>query len=165
MTYVTEHVCPKKMDWGINCLTAWRRMLSSLETLKRMWYDKYRVKANDMVETKQSASAHRFFELQSELERWVDILVAHYAPEKIIVFGSFARASVAECSDIDMLIVKDTDKPFLDRTKDVLSLLHPRVGLDVLVYTPEEFKNLSETRLFFKDEVLPQSKVIYERRG
>ena len=116
-----------------------------------------------MADIQQSVAWHRFFELQNELERWAGILTTHYAPDKIMLFGSFAKGNVGEWSDIDMIIVKDTDKTFLDRIKEVLLLLMPRVGLDVLVYTPDEFQKLCDTKLFFKEEVLPQGKVIYER--
>ncbi len=106
---------------------------------------------------------HRLLELQNELERWVGILSADYAPEKIMLFGSFARGSVEAWSDVDMIIIKDTDKPFLERMKEVFLLLRPRAGLDVLVYTPEEFANLCKSKLFFRQEILPQGKTIYER--
>jgi len=53
--------------------------------------------------------------------------------------------------------------PILERSKEVFSLLQPKVGVDILVYTPQEFKRLSETNLFFKEEILKKGKVIYER--
>ena len=46
------------------------------------------------------------------------------------------------------MIVKETQAPFLDRTRQVLELLEPRVGVDVLVYTPEEFEQLCRDRPF-----------------
>jgi hypothetical protein len=56
-----------------------------------------------------------------------------------------------------------TDAPFLDRTRQVLALLQPRVGVDVLVYTPEEFERLSQERAFLRQEIVAQGRVIYER--
>jgi len=35
--------------------------------------------------------------------------------------------------------------------------------MDILIYTPEEFKQLSENRLFFKNEILKKGKVIYAK--
>ena len=88
--------------------------------------------------------------------------MSKYSPEKIILFGSFASGNIREWSDIDLVIVKKTDKPFLDRTKDVIHLLKPRSGLDVMVYTPEEFHDLSRSRRFFQEEVISKGKVVYE---
>ena len=106
---------------------------------------------------------NRTFKLKRELERWMEILKNEYFPEKVILFGSFAKSKVNRWSDIDLLILKDTRKSFLDRTKEVLLLLHPKVGVDILVYTPQEFKNLCAKRLFFKREIITNGVTIYER--
>ena len=101
--------------------------------------------------------------LEGELNRWLPLLIAHEQPDKIILFGSFCAGEIGEWSDLDMVIVKETDVPFLDRTRQVLALLRPRVGLDVLVYTPEEFEQLSCERAFLRDEIIAKGQVIYER--
>jgi len=48
----------------------------------------------------------------------------------------------------------------LERSKELFLLLKPKVGMDILVYTPEEFRQLSERR-FFKEEIIGKG-VIYE---
>lgn len=101
--------------------------------------------------------------LERELNRWLPLLIAHEQPERIILFGSYPAGEVGEWSDLDMVIVKETEAPFLDRTRDVLALLKPRVGLDVLVYTPEEFERLGRERAFMREEILAKGKVIYEK--
>jgi predicted nucleotidyltransferase len=100
--------------------------------------------------------------LESELQRYVDLLVVRYAPEKIILFGSLAAGQARLWSDIDLVVVSRTEKRFLDRTKDALLLLRPTVGLDILMYTPEEFEQLSRERQFFRQAIL-NGKVLYER--
>jgi hypothetical protein len=50
----------------------------------------------------------------------------------------------------------------LDRTKEMLRLLQPRVGLDVLVYTPDEFEQLCRERTFFQQEIVKKARVLYE---
>lgn len=102
----------------------------------------------------------RTLTLQSELRRCIDVLKEKYKPEKIILFGSLVSGKVGEWSDIDLIIVKDMKKPFLDRSKEILLSLQPKVGMDILVYTPEEFEKLSK-RKFFKKEVLSKG-VFYE---
>jgi predicted nucleotidyltransferase len=101
--------------------------------------------------------------LERELDRWLPLLIAHEQPVKIILFGSYCAGEIGEWSDLDMVIVKETDAPFLDRTRQVLALLRPRVGLDVLVYTPEEFEHMSRERAFLRDEIIAKGQVIYER--
>lgn len=55
--------------------------------------------------------------LSEALERIVHTLVTEYQPEKIILFGSMATGDVGEWSDIDLAIIKDTPKRFIERLK------------------------------------------------
>jgi predicted nucleotidyltransferase len=103
--------------------------------------------------------------LEQELHRMTEILIREYAPEKLILFGSVAQGEIYEWSDLDLVVVKKTDKSWLERTEEVLRLVRPKVGLDVLVYTPEEMESLvDERRVFALDEIIYKGAVIYERR-
>jgi hypothetical protein len=53
-----------------------------------------------------------------------------------------------------LVIVEETELPFLQRSRQVRRLLRPKVGTDLLVYTPDEFEQMSRERLFFRDEIL-----------
>jgi len=108
---------------------------------------------------------NRAINLHNELKRWTEILKNEYSPKKIILFGSLADGKINKWSDIDLVIIKDTEKSFLDRIKEVLLLLHPKVGVDILVYTPREFKSLSAKRMFFQKEINAKGVTIYERRS
>jgi len=101
--------------------------------------------------------------LERELDRWLPLLVAHERPDKIILFGSYCAGQIGEWSDLDLVIIKETQAPFLDRTRQVLELLKPQVGVDVLVYTPKEFEQLSQERAFVRQEIVAKGKVLYER--
>ncbi|MCX7788569.1 MAG: nucleotidyltransferase domain-containing protein [Spirochaetes bacterium] len=59
------------------------------------------------------------------------------------VFGSFARNELHSESDIDLILVADTSLPFPERGL-LFSDLRDRVpSLEILVYTPEEFAQLT----------------------
>jgi predicted nucleotidyltransferase len=81
-------------------------------------------------------------ELRRAPENIIQILVREYGPEKIILFGSLANNEVQEWSDLDVVIVKDTAKPFSQRLREVALLCRPCVGVDFLVYTPDEFAGM-----------------------
>lgn len=102
----------------------------------------------------------RFEELNNELSRIVNILVNTYNPLKIILFGSLVNGEVHDFSDIDLIVVKESDKSFYERLEEVILLTMPKVGADILVYTPEEFESVQD-RLFFEEEVIKKGKVIY----
>jgi predicted nucleotidyltransferase len=101
--------------------------------------------------------------LEAELARYVQVLREHYAPQRILLFGSLASGRVSEWSDIDLVIIKETEHKFLDRTREAMQLLKPRVGIDILVYTPEEFARMKEDRLFVREEIAAKGRVLYER--
>lgn len=101
--------------------------------------------------------------LESELERWLPILISQERLEKIILFGSYCTGEMSEWSDLDLVIIKETDAHFLDRIRQMLALLKPRVGVDILVYTPEEFEQLSRERTFVREEIASKGRVVYER--
>jgi uncharacterized protein len=101
--------------------------------------------------------------LHNELQRWLPLLIKSFDPEQIILFGSLNQGRVTEWSDIDLVIIQDTKLPFLKRIQQVLRLLRPKVGLDLLVYTPEEYATLGQERKFVRDEIASKGKVLYER--
>jgi len=61
--------------------------------------------------------------------------------ERAVAFGSYARGSADGYSDLDLVVVLDTDRPFLERWKLLRDLLDALpVPVDLLVYTPEEYR-------------------------
>jgi predicted nucleotidyltransferase len=103
-------------------------------------------------------------QLEQELKRATDILVREYQPQRMILFGSLATGQVHEWSDIDLAIVKETSRRFIDRIGDVLQLTHPQVGFNVVVYTPQEVDQMSASdHYFWVDEIVKKGKVLYDR--
>jgi predicted nucleotidyltransferase len=90
-------------------------------------------------------------------------LLREYDPEMVILFGSRARADFDSQSDVDLVIVKDTQKRFLDRIKEVLEIIKPNFAIDVLVYTPEEFSEMLSQGNAFLTHVVQEGKVVYEK--
>ena len=68
-----------------------------------------------MAEYKDAAARRTV--LEAELARYVQLLQEHYAPQRILLFGSLATGETEEWSDIDLVIVKETTLKFLDRTQ------------------------------------------------
>ena len=67
-----------------------------------------------------------------------------YQPQKIILFGSAARGETDEFSDIDLIVVKETEERFFQRLLDVTAYLPKDVAIDVLVYTPGEIEAMEK---------------------
>lgn len=106
----------------------------------------------------------RYASLRNEAERITSILQREYDPEAILLFGSVVRGRVRETSDLDILVIKRTEKSYWERVSEVLSLAKPSLPLHVFVYTPEEFEDRKRKQdLFISQEVLPYCERVYER--
>lgn len=101
----------------------------------------------------------------SQQDRIAQVVSAlrEYEPDRIILFGSQARRNADQYSDLDMVIIKETDERFLDRLQTVYELVQPRFAMDVLVYTPQEFTEMQERGNSFVEMVLKEGIVVYER--
>ncbi len=103
--------------------------------------------------------------LQNALDHILQTLIAEYKPIRIILFGSMASGDVHEWSDLDLVIIKETDLPFFARLKQVVSLCDIWVGTDFFVYTPAEFEQMiADNNLFIMNEVIGKGKVLYEHQ-
>lgn len=103
--------------------------------------------------------------LRNELERIVEIIINEYQPEKIIVFGSLAEERVHEWSDIDLLIIKSTEKRPIERYLELTRLIRPEIGVDLFIYTPEEYDLLLKEGFSLLKGILRTAKTLYEKRG
>ncbi len=100
------------------------------------------------------------------IEEIKERLIEAYDPETIILFGSQARGVASESSDIDLLILKDTDERPIDRRIRVEKVLSDRaIPLDIFVYTPREITYLYSLGSPFIEEVVTTGKVLHMRKN
>lgn len=83
---------------------------------------------------------------------------------KAVVFGSHARGEADQYSDLDLVIVTESPRPFLERHRDFSALfdIWPR-GLDLLIYTPGEIAQMLAQDNSFLQRALEEGVVIYEK--
>jgi len=85
-----------------------------------------------------------------------------YHPERVYLFGSAARGEADELSDLDVVVVKRTATPFLERLREIARLLPVELGaVDVLVYTPEEFASMQQEGNAFAELIIEEGRLIY----
>ncbi len=72
------------------------------------------------------------------MSRCIPLLKEYGPPEKVILFGTLAIGQVHEWSDIDLVVIERTRLPFFQRIKKIRKLLKPEVGMDIMVYTPDD---------------------------
>lgn len=98
----------------------------------------------------------------NEIKRQIIYAFEPFGPDKIILFGSMAQGKWDEYSDVDVIVVYETGKTFLERLKELyLSWDIPR-SIDILAYTPTEFSEMLSENFFVQDAVR-HGEIIYER--
>jgi uncharacterized protein len=67
--------------------------------------------------------------------------------DEAYLFGSWARGDADEHSDIDLIIVAPSQRPFVERFRDYPELwLQAPCGIDLLIYTPAELAQQRSNR-------------------
>ena len=112
-------------------------------------------------------SAVREINIKKELDEIITI-IRKTNPEKIYLFGSRASGESNEQSDIDLIIVAPSDERPLDRRMELRRMLieyDRRIGLDLLVYTPDEFNMLAKEPSSFIFSVVKQGVKVYDHEA
>jgi predicted nucleotidyltransferase len=94
-------------------------------------------------------------------------IIKNINPEKIYLFGSYAAGSSDEQSDIDLLIIAPShDRPLERRLKlrKMLAEYDRKYGLDLLIYTPDEFEMLANEPSSFICSAVKQGIKIYDHK-
>jgi len=102
--------------------------------------------------------------VEDQLDGVVSHIAKKFNPERIILFGSYAYGQPSEDSDVDLLIVMESnDRPVI-RAAAVSKALHPSpFPMDIMVRTPEEVRRRLEIGDYFFKEIITKGKVLYER--
>ncbi len=99
----------------------------------------------------------------SRVDDVVNLIVAKFNPQKIIVFGSVASGTADDDSDIDILVVMDAQGDKISRRIPlIIALSKLRVDTDVIVATPEEFEGTKDNEASFIHEIVDSGYVAYE---
>jgi len=85
---------------------------------------------------------------------------------QVILFGSYARGQAGEYSDVDLMVVAESELPRFKRSRELYKLFRPYpFGMDLVVYTPEEIEKGKKSPLSFVSRILREGKTVYVRRN
>ncbi|NMB26277.1 MAG: nucleotidyltransferase domain-containing protein [Firmicutes bacterium] len=101
---------------------------------------------------------------EDQIHEVVGRIVAGVDPDKVILFGSYAYGEPNWDSDLDLLVIKETNKPRYRRGREVRKHLRGmKIPLDIVVYTQEEIREFEGVETSFIAQVVKQGRVLYER--
>ena len=90
--------------------------------------------------------------------------MARLHPHKVIIFGSYAKGGATIRSDLDVLVIKDTELPMARRADDLRPLLtRIPVTVDIHVYTPGEVTEYGKERFSFISSILRSGVTVFEK--
>jgi len=98
------------------------------------------------------------------IQKIVQQIVERFHPRKVILFGSYAYGKPTEDSDVDLLVVMETEgNPIHTAARIAASVDHP-FPLDILVFRPSDLQASFERKGVFATEVMTRGVVLYEAR-
>ncbi|MBI3948080.1 MAG: nucleotidyltransferase domain-containing protein [Armatimonadetes bacterium] len=93
-------------------------------------------------------------------------IVEQFDPERIVLFGSYAHGRPTLDSDVDLLVVMESDEPFLPRVRRVRAAASvPFLPMDIIVATPAEVRERLDMGDTFMAGILKEGILLYERGG
>lgn len=97
-----------------------------------------------------------------EIERFCANIAEAFRPRRIILFGSYARGTATEDSDVDVLVVMPKSRYRRDLGWRIPLSVNPSFPVDVLVHHDEQIARRLAAKESFMLDVTEEGKVMYE---
>ena len=101
---------------------------------------------------------------QEAIDEVVRQIAEKFQPQKIILFGSYARGKPRPESDVDMLVIMETPLKEVEQAIEICQQIDYKFGLDLIVRTPERLARRLKMGDWFLRDILEEGKVVYKHR-
>lgn len=102
---------------------------------------------------------------QDEINKQAQIIAEKFNPEKIILFGSYANGNPTPESDVDLLIIVNSNRSTWELSVEISLILDHVFPIDILVKTTWEIERRLTYGDFFIEDIINNGKILYERAG
>jgi uncharacterized protein len=96
-----------------------------------------------------------------EIRRIAQQVIDQFHPQRVILFGSYAYGEPTVDSDVDLLVVMETE-PLLNMAARIAAAVDHPFPLDVLVRTPQDLEAAILRHGIFATEIATKGIVLYE---
>jgi predicted nucleotidyltransferase len=92
-------------------------------------------------------------------------IAQRFAPDRIILFGSYAYGTPNEDSDVDLLVVLPFQGKPYRKSAEIAAAVHAGFPLDILARRPDDLERRYREADPLVREALDRGRVLYERHG
>lgn len=99
---------------------------------------------------------------ENTIQELITQIAEQFQPQKIILFGSYAYGTPRPESDVDLLVIMDTDLREPQQALQIRQHVNPLFGVDILVISPSRLEQRVKMGDSFLQEISTAGKVVYE---
>lgn len=99
----------------------------------------------------------------ADINTFVKRLADEFKPERVVLFGSYARGTANDDSDVDLLVVMSHKGRNVDQALTIRQRISRSFPLDLIVKTPVETRQRLKMKDAFMTTILEDGKVLYDK--
>lgn len=92
-------------------------------------------------------------------------IAREFHPQRVILFGSYARGTAGADSDVDLLVIASFEGSGFRHSLEILNRLDIRLPVDLIAYRPEDVQRRYAEGDPLIREAIDQGKVLYDQRN
>jgi len=96
------------------------------------------------------------------IQNFVTQIANEFYPERVVLFGSYARGTASEDSDVDLLVIMPHNKRNIEQSLDITRRIDRSFPLDLIVRKPDEIRKRLNMHDMFLTSILKEGKILYE---
>ncbi|MCC6476349.1 nucleotidyltransferase domain-containing protein [bacterium] len=100
---------------------------------------------------------------EQEIQEFCNSVVKQFNPEKVILFGSYARGEQRDWSDVDIMVVMPFEGNGIDLSVKMRTSIQHDFPLDLITVRPDELTRRHKEHDPFIGHALGDSRTLYER--
>jgi predicted nucleotidyltransferase len=97
----------------------------------------------------------------SEIQQFADEIAREFAPEQVILFGSYAKGNARPDSDVDLLVIMPADVSGARVAAEIINRLKPTLPLELIVRSSRQLRERLAMNDFFLRDVMTTGKELY----
>ena len=99
---------------------------------------------------------------EQQIQQLVNNIALAYKPEKIILFGSYAKNTATDVSDIDLCVIKNDSRKYIEKLKEIRSSIKDfKWPIDLVLYSVSDFEQFRKEKISFTNHIYESGKIVY----